>query len=102
MKELRASVSVALCIVSLSSANQLYFEIQAVVRADYDYSSPHASFASFQQAILRRDATVDGDYTLAGCIVALGFDFRDFEMAHRVEVLRQFPQHRLLIERLTP
>ena len=49
-------------------------------------------------------ATVDRarGYALVGCTVAPGFDFADFELADRTTLLRQFPRHRQLIERLTP
>jgi predicted cupin superfamily sugar epimerase len=40
-------------------------------------------------------------YTLCGCTVAPGFDFVDFEMPRRAELIRRFPQHTALIERLT-
>lgn len=40
-------------------------------------------------------------FVLAGCTVAPGFDFRDFEMADRGELLRLFPSDREIIERLT-
>lgn len=39
-------------------------------------------------------------YALVGCTVAPGFDFSDFVLAVPVELSKQFPQHRLLIERL--
>jgi predicted cupin superfamily sugar epimerase len=42
-----------------------------------------------------------GSYALAGCTVAPGFDFDDFEMAKREELIAQYPQHRGVIERLT-
>ncbi len=42
-----------------------------------------------------------GSYSLAGCTVAPGFDFADFEMAKRLELIKQFPQHRDIIEKLT-
>jgi predicted cupin superfamily sugar epimerase len=32
-------------------------------------------------------------YVLCGCTVAPGFDFADFEMAARAELVRHFPQH---------
>ena len=41
------------------------------------------------------------EFTLAGCTVSPGFDFADFELAKRFELLRQFPQARELIEKLT-
>jgi len=40
-------------------------------------------------------------FALVGCTVSPGFDFADFEMARREELLRQYPQHREVIERLT-
>ena len=40
-------------------------------------------------------------WALVGCTVAPGFDFEDFEMAKREELVRKFPRHRELIERLT-
>jgi predicted cupin superfamily sugar epimerase len=40
-------------------------------------------------------------YALVGCTVAPGFDFADLEMPGREQLLRQFPQHQPLIERLT-
>ena len=46
-------------------------------------------------------ATVASEYALVGCTVAPGFDFHDFEMGERAALLAAYPQHRLLIERLT-
>jgi predicted cupin superfamily sugar epimerase len=40
-------------------------------------------------------------YSLVGCTVAPGFDFADFELARRDDLLRQYPQHRDLIVRFT-
>ena len=40
-------------------------------------------------------------FTLAGCTVAPGFDFADFELADRTTLLAAFPQHKIWIERLT-
>ena len=45
-----------------------------------------------------RDA---GSFALVGCTVSPGFDFLDFELAMRDELVRQYPRHRELIERLT-
>ena len=41
-------------------------------------------------------------FALTGCTVAPGFLFEDFELADRHELTRQFPQHRKIIEKLTP
>jgi len=40
-------------------------------------------------------------FALVGCTVSPGFDFRDFEMADRGELLRLYPCAREVIERLT-
>lgn len=40
-------------------------------------------------------------YGLVGCTVAPGFDFRDFEMAKRSELIQQYPQHRQVITEMT-
>jgi len=41
------------------------------------------------------------EYGLAGCTVAPGFDFDDFELANRNILLNQFPQHKEIITKLT-
>jgi predicted cupin superfamily sugar epimerase len=43
----------------------------------------------------------DNSYTLVGCTVAPGFDFQDFEMAKREELLKQYPDQKEIIEKLT-
>lgn len=40
-------------------------------------------------------------YGLVGCTVAPGFDFQDFEMAKRTELIAEYPQHTEIITRLT-
>lgn len=40
-------------------------------------------------------------FCLVGCVVSPGFDFSDFEMAEREELISQFPHHKMLIERFT-
>ena len=40
-------------------------------------------------------------YSLVSCVVAPGFDFRDFAFADRNELLNNFPQHAEIIARLT-
>ena len=45
---------------------------------------------------------VDEDsYSLIGCTVSPGFDFEDFAMAGREELVSKFPQHKELIEKFT-
>jgi predicted cupin superfamily sugar epimerase len=40
-------------------------------------------------------------FALVGCTVAPGFEFEDFELGKRGDLLAQFPQHRELITMLT-
>lgn len=60
--------------------------LQAVVRAGCWFASHVADWKSF---------------AVVGCTVAPGFDFEDFEMAKREELVASYPQHRKLIETLT-
>lgn len=48
-------------------------------------------------------ASVDkaGEYALVGCTVAPGFDFKDFELASRKTLLKQFPRHTKIIQKLS-
>ncbi len=48
-------------------------------------------------------ASVDGGqgYALVGCTCIPGFDFADFEMPARAELLERYPRHREIIVRLT-
>lgn len=48
-------------------------------------------------------ATVDQEdfYALLGCAVAPGFEFDDFELADRAELLAEYPQHAPIIGQLT-
>ena len=41
------------------------------------------------------------DYAFVGCTVAPGFDFADFELGRRAELLRLFPAARATVELLT-
>ncbi|MEM8929026.1 MAG: cupin domain-containing protein [Bacteroidota bacterium] len=40
-------------------------------------------------------------YALMGCTVAPGFDFQDFVLGKRRELIAKFPEHQLIIERYT-
>jgi uncharacterized protein len=60
--------------------------LQAVVRAGCWFASHIRDEKSF---------------TLVGCTVAPGFDFDDFELAKRVQLIELYPQHRDLITKLT-
>lgn len=42
-----------------------------------------------------------GSFSLVGCTVAPGFDFKDFEMAGREALVAQFPEHAKMIIEMT-
>ncbi|EID30033.1 cupin domain-containing protein, partial [Streptococcus pseudopneumoniae] len=44
---------------------------------------------------------VDKDYALVSCLVAPGFEFEDFELFERVDLLATYLEHKEMIERLT-
>ena len=41
------------------------------------------------------------NYSLVACVVAPGFDFKDFELGNREDLIRKFPEHRKVIQELT-
>ena len=42
-----------------------------------------------------------GEYALVGCTVAPGFDFADFRLPRREELLAAYPQHEEIVRRLS-
>lgn len=60
--------------------------LQAVVRAGCWFGSHVADWKSF---------------AVVGCTVAPGFEYDDFEMGKRVELVAKYPQQREIIQRLT-
>lgn len=48
-------------------------------------------------------ATIDQQksYSLVGCTVSPGFDFKDFRLANKIELKKKFPNHKSIIEELT-
>jgi predicted cupin superfamily sugar epimerase len=80
-----------------------------VIDPDGDYSELHLGDGSDEvfQAVVNagcwfasRVKDAEG-FALVGCTVAPGFDFADFELAVRPELVAAYPQHRKLIEELT-
>jgi uncharacterized protein len=59
---------------------------QAVVRAGCWFASHVVDWKSF---------------AVVGCTVAPGFDFEDFELAKRADLVKKYPQYEELIQRLT-
>jgi uncharacterized protein len=79
-----------------------------VIDPDGDYSELHLGDGSDEfQAVVKAGCwfasrVKDGaGFALVGCTVAPGFDFADFELAVRPDLVAAYPQHRELIEELT-
>ncbi|BES63702.1 cupin domain-containing protein [Gottschalkiaceae bacterium SANA] len=57
------------------------------------------------QAVVKRGdifgSCVDSGYALVGCTVAPGFEFEDFELLPKADLLAAYPMYRKLIEKLT-
>jgi len=47
------------------------------------------------------EPAVESSYSLVGCTVSPGFDFADFEMADKTNLLAAFPEYREVISRLS-
>ncbi len=45
--------------------------------------------------------TDPNSYSLVGCTVSPGFDFHDFQMGKKDELVSQFPKHKKIIEKFT-
>jgi predicted cupin superfamily sugar epimerase len=59
---------------------------QAIVQAGHWFASHVADWTS---------------WALVGCTVAPGFEFTDFEIAQRTQLIQQYPRHETMIRRLT-
>lgn len=73
---------------------------------DISLGSALANGESFQVVVpagcwFGAEVSGPGEYALVGCTVAPGFDFADFEMGKRTELLDKYPDHAAVIKRLT-
>lgn len=72
------------------------------IRLGNDISYGHQCHAIIR-AGLWFGAKVDDStsYALIGCTVSPGFDYQDFELGSRIELIRMFPKHKAIILSLT-
>ena len=47
------------------------------------------------------EVVIENNFSLVGCTVSPGFDFRDFEMRSRKELIAMFPEQEEIISKLT-
>lgn len=45
-------------------------------------------------------SSVTHDFALVSCVVAPGFDYQDFELFTQTELLKNYPQHEIIIKQL--
>lgn len=55
----------------------------------------------FGSKLTALDEQTEDDYALVSCMVTPGFDYRDFELFSRSELLAMYPQHEDIIRELT-
>lgn len=62
----------------------------------FQYAIPHGVWFAAEVS-----GNSDDDYTLVGCTVTPGFQFDDFELGKRIELLKRYPAQAEVIKRLT-
>lgn len=63
--------------------------------------SEQPQFLVKKDTIFGSTVMLENSYSLVSCVVAPGFDFADFELFTKDELLPQFPDHEAIISRLT-
>lgn len=63
---------------------------------------PHPDCGQHLQTVVPASSifgsTTTGEFSLVSCMVAPGFDFNDFKLYKKSELLAKFPQHKAIIE----
>ena len=67
----------------------------------HDLSAGEIPQAVVQAGVFQAAIPLGARYSLCGCTVAPGFDFADFDLPTREELLTLFPNQRSLIERFS-
>jgi predicted cupin superfamily sugar epimerase len=84
--------------IELGSDAEAGQQFQAVVKAGCWFGAEVAQNPHLWQ---NRPEVEHPPWALVGCTVSPGFEFEDFELGKRAELVTKYPQHRELIERLT-
>jgi predicted cupin superfamily sugar epimerase len=85
-------------LVHVIEADGRYFEIQL----GSDPEAGEVFRAAVKAGCWFASQVKDGkSFALVGCTVAPGFDFEDFELARREQLVKSYPQHRELIDQMT-
>lgn len=82
-----------------------------LLQADGDYASVQLGRSPDAEQVLQAvvpggcwfaaEPVAEAEFALVGCTVSPGFDFADFELADRAELMQAFPGQEELIQRLT-
>ena len=72
-----------------------------VVRLGHDFSAGEVPQAVVPAGVLQAAVPIGERYAFCGCTVAPGFDFADFAMPSRGELLTRFPRYEAIIRSLT-
>jgi predicted cupin superfamily sugar epimerase len=72
-----------------------------VVRLGRDFDAGERPQHVVRGGAWQAAVTIGARYALCGCTVAPGFDFADFEMPSKDELVREYPEHAALIASLT-
>lgn len=62
----------------------------------YQYAIPHGVWFAATVNNIAADS-----YSLIGCTVSPGFDYDDFELGKQDELVKMFPNHKIIIEKMT-
>lgn len=83
-----------------SCTRSIFGQATAWRASDAPFVGANGRSTSFPAGVWQAAVPIGEGYSLCGCTVALGFDFADFEMPSRSELVTLFPAERELVERL--
>ncbi len=72
-----------------------------IMKLGKDFSKGEEPLCIVRKGLWFASRVLENGYAFVGCTVAPGFDFSDFELASRQELLSLYPKHKKVIEELT-
>ncbi len=75
--------------------------LSSIIIGDNPENNEHLQYTIPYNTWFAAKVNVTNSFTLCGCTVAPGFDFADFDLGKKDELLSLFPQHNKLISELT-
>ena len=72
-----------------------------IMKLGKDFSKGEEPLRIVPKGLWFASRVLEEGYALVGCTVAPGFDFSDFELASRQELIFLYPKHKKIIEELT-